>query len=188
MDPCLEKKNGRTHEPSLRELTSQLDALEKLMDEKVGRIRDRIDERDRLYTDRFKATDEKTTLALNASKEAITKAETATEKRFDAVNEFRGTLSDQAATLLPRAEALSKFAGYDEKFEDVKKEMAAFRESHRVMIGNLQQGLSASGGQHAAERESRQQSNWGVSQALLVGIALVGWLVAIVVGVLVVAK
>jgi hypothetical protein len=43
--------------------------------------------------------------ALTAAKEAVAKAEIAAEKRFDAANEFRGQLSDQAATFMPRSEA-----------------------------------------------------------------------------------
>lgn len=43
-------------------------------------------------------------LALDASKEAITKAENANEKRFEAVNGFRATLSDQAARFATRAD------------------------------------------------------------------------------------
>jgi hypothetical protein len=47
--------------------------------------------------------------ALEAAKEAVNKAESATEKRFASVNEFRSTLSDQAAQLMPRAEAQARF-------------------------------------------------------------------------------
>lgn len=36
------------------------------------------------------------------SKDAITRADKAVEKRFDNVNEFRNTLSDQAATFITR--------------------------------------------------------------------------------------
>lgn len=42
--------------------------------------------------------------ALNAMKEAVTKAEAATERRFESVNEFRQTLSDQAGTFISRVE------------------------------------------------------------------------------------
>lgn len=52
-----------------------------------------LDERDRRVTQKF-----------DDMQEAIGKAETASEKRFDAVNEFRSTLSDQAATLISRRE------------------------------------------------------------------------------------
>jgi hypothetical protein len=43
--------------------------------------------------------------ALNASDKAISKSEEATEKRFDSVNEFRRTLSDQASLFITRKEA-----------------------------------------------------------------------------------
>jgi hypothetical protein len=43
--------------------------------------------------------------ALDAADRAVTKAEVAAEKRFESVNEFRASLSDQQRTLMPRAEA-----------------------------------------------------------------------------------
>lgn len=42
--------------------------------------------------------------ALLAAEKAVTKAETANERRFEGVNEFRQTLSDQAATFISRGE------------------------------------------------------------------------------------
>lgn len=117
-------ENGRTHEPSHKELTLEVSALRDLLLAKLEGMEKLAVERDLRYGERFEAMDEKTSLALTSSKEAVTKAEIATEKRFDAVNEFRGTLSDQAATLLPRAEANARFGSYDEKLEDLKKESA----------------------------------------------------------------
>lgn len=58
--------------------------------------------------------------ALAAAKEAVVKAEIASEKRFDAVNEFRQTLSDQTATFIPRAEAMIKFDGLDKAIDELK--------------------------------------------------------------------
>jgi hypothetical protein len=88
--------------------------------EKINALREISNERDRRYEDRFKATDDKTSLALTSSEKAVTKAEIATEKRFDAVNEFRGQLKDQASTFVPRAEADSRFKGIEEKIESIK--------------------------------------------------------------------
>jgi hypothetical protein len=51
------------------------------------------------------AADKAVQAALLAAKEAVAKAEVAAEKRFDAVNEFRGQLADQASSFMPRAEA-----------------------------------------------------------------------------------
>src|SRR4051812_3783882 len=45
-----------------------------------------------------------------AQTDAILKAEKATEKRFESVNEFRSQLADQAATFLPREVAEAQLA------------------------------------------------------------------------------
>lgn len=62
-------------------------------------------EGDRRNQQRFDGQEKAVAAALQAAKEAVTKAETAAEKRFDSVNEFRQQLSDQAASFMPRREA-----------------------------------------------------------------------------------
>ena len=66
-----------------------------------------LEERERRYGQRF--TDLETALraALAASEKAIGKAEVATERRFESVNEFRQTLSDQARDFMTRTEAIA---------------------------------------------------------------------------------
>jgi hypothetical protein len=78
--------------------------------EKIARLRDIVDERDRRYEDRFKAMDEKTSLALNASEKAVTKAEVAQEKRFDNTNEWRAAMQDRDRNQMPRIEIEQRFA------------------------------------------------------------------------------
>jgi chromosome segregation ATPase len=119
---------GRANRPDLKELVSHLDDLKELMEEKVASLAQVADERDRRYEERFKAMDEKTSLALTASEKAVSKAEMATEKRFDSVNEFRGSLKDQAATLMPREEADAKFKALESKIDEMKKEIVGLRE------------------------------------------------------------
>jgi hypothetical protein len=55
--------------------------------------------------------------ALIASEKAILKAEQAAEKRFDAVNEFRQTLSDQASTFISRSEAQARIEANADKID-----------------------------------------------------------------------
>lgn len=55
--------------------------------------------------------------AIAAAEGAVNKAEKASEKRFDSVNEFRGTLADQQRTLMPRAEAEILFRQLSEKID-----------------------------------------------------------------------
>lgn len=57
------------------------------------------------FDQRFSDQDRAVTAALEAAKEATTKAENAADKRFDAANEFRGQLADQASHFMPRTEA-----------------------------------------------------------------------------------
>jgi hypothetical protein len=64
-----------------------------------------MDANDRRYEQRFGDQNTAVNAALQAAEKAVTKAEAASEKRFESVNEFRETLSDQARTFIPRAEA-----------------------------------------------------------------------------------
>ena len=57
--------------------------------------------------------------ALAAADRSIAKAETANEKRFEAVNEFRETLADQQRSLIPRTEAEGRFSAMSEKILDI---------------------------------------------------------------------
>lgn len=58
-----------------------------------------------LIEQRLDSMDKALTAALQATKEAIQKAENANERRFDSVNEFRAQLGDQARSFMPRIEA-----------------------------------------------------------------------------------
>ena len=59
--------------------------------------------------------------ALQAAEKAVTKAEVAAERRFEAVNEFRGQLSDQAGTFMPRSEADVRFGALTKDISELKK-------------------------------------------------------------------
>ena len=83
----------------------------------LAHLRELINERDRRYEQRFEAQRTAVDAALAAQEKAVAKAETAAEKRFESVNEFRGQLADQAARLLPRAESDVAFAGVREKID-----------------------------------------------------------------------
>jgi len=77
-------------------------------------------EMDRRFDAAIAAQDKAVQIAMIASEKAVVKAEIAAEKRFEAGNEFRGQLADQAATFMPRAEAEQRMAALAEKVDDVK--------------------------------------------------------------------
>lgn len=78
------------------------------------------------------AVKENAVLALTASEKAVQKAEVAADKRFDAVNEFRAQLSDQAGLFMPRAEYDARHQALEalvvrerEDIAEIRKELAA---------------------------------------------------------------
>ena len=70
---------------------------------------------------RFNDQGEAIKTAMSAAEKAVDKAEKATEKRFDSVNEFRKTLSDQAALFLQRGEYMAASKALVEKVEKMEK-------------------------------------------------------------------
>ncbi len=69
---------------------------------------------------------------LLATKEAVLKAELANERRFESVNEFRGTLSDQQRLLIPRQEVTVEFSNLREKIDGVSTRLEALA----IQVGN----------------------------------------------------
>jgi hypothetical protein len=89
-----------------------------------------IENNDEKYEQRFIASKESVNTALMSAQQAVSKAETAAEKRFDAVNEFRATLADQQRTLMPRAEA-------ELMFESINERILLLTESRSRQLGSI---------------------------------------------------
>ncbi len=100
-------------------LQAQIEALDRLTDAKFVTYRALID-----------SQAEKVALALTAAEKAITKAETATEKRFESVNEFRATLSDQASDFVTRVE----FQSLKERMDETKGKSLGMNSAVAVLV------------------------------------------------------
>ena len=142
-----------------------------------------LDERDRLYGAKFVASEvavsaaliaQKTSVdaALVAADRAVAKADIANEKRFDAVNEFRGQLNDQAKTFMPRTETTALIKSIDDKVDSLQTnfdgKLEALRASFEKSIDSISKEISGL-------RESRSESNGHLSG----GKDLWGYMVAI---------
>ncbi len=97
----------------------------------LSALKELLEERDERYKQRASSQDDAVKSALETSEKAIGKAEGATERRFEGVNEFRQTLADQAATLMPRAE-------YTVQHKSLEDKIIALD----VRVNILQQGLA----------------------------------------------
>lgn len=79
---------------------------------------------------------------FEAQEKAVAKAETAAEKRFDSVNEFRAQLTDQANTFMPRREAEQANQTVSGKVDDLERRMdrndgksSGFGQGWAILIG-----------------------------------------------------
>lgn len=79
----------------------------------------RLAEKDLRDQQRFEAQSSAIAAALLAAEKAVSKAETASEKRFESVNEFRAQLADLVARLLPRIEYDAAHAAVIERISDL---------------------------------------------------------------------
>lgn len=84
------------------------------------RYQQRFDAQQKAIADALVAAEKAVNKALEAADRAVMKAENSAEKRFESVNEFRTTLSDQAANFLTRSEAQSKIDAISERVGDIK--------------------------------------------------------------------
>jgi hypothetical protein len=89
-----------------------IESLKIYHDQRIDSLRELVDQR-------FEGNEKALTAALNAAKEAVLKAEGASEKRFESVNEFRATLSDQTNTLMPRQEYTVQHRALEEKLTEL---------------------------------------------------------------------
>jgi hypothetical protein len=87
--PIMEKTNNFSSEEGV--------SLKEYINDKLNNLEKSVDMR-------FHAVNTSTNQALATADKATSKAETATEKRFEGVNEFRAALSDQARTFVIRSE------------------------------------------------------------------------------------
>jgi hypothetical protein len=117
------------------------------VDTALEHVMAQIASNDRRYEERFAASQKALELglagtkseinaALVAADRAVQKAEAASEKRFEGVNEFRSTLSDQQRTLIPRQEVDVLVRGLDEKIAQLTKQFdAVIAERGGVKVG-----------------------------------------------------
>lgn len=133
------------------------------------------------------------TLAFESSDRAISKAEAATERRFESVNEFRAQLNQQAGAFLTRAEydaahlALAAKVDEEAKHNAQRLGRAEYDSAHQALITKVEDEAKRNA-ERFAEINRRLDLNQGksagvgASWAALLGVAsLIGTAIAIIV-------
>lgn len=93
----------------VQQIEAALHAAEALSYERISRLESGIDSADRQAATRVSALNDLVQQQFDSTREAVSKAEAANEKRFESVNAFRAQLGDQAAQFLPREVADAQF-------------------------------------------------------------------------------
>jgi len=96
-----------------------LETLQLLIEANDRRLNDLITERDLRYEQRFESAGDTLRAALGSAKEAVTKAETAYEKRFDGNNEWKQTFSELSSKMVTRTEYSSAHEAVKDKINEV---------------------------------------------------------------------
>jgi hypothetical protein len=117
-------------------------------------LRQFIDEREARNLERITAIKTAMEASIASAERAIQKAEVATEKRFEAVNEFRRILSDQGSSFLPKIEFDLQYKGVndrivhnDQRIEEIMRQLSAIsvRETTKKesvgLVGTILWGL-----------------------------------------------
>ncbi len=91
---------------------------------------------------KLEAIKESVAAALATSDKAITKAEAATEKRLDLLNEFRRLVSDMIADLLPRRESATLLTTLNDKIDALHERMLLIERFQAEHGGRRVQGDS----------------------------------------------
>ena len=120
-----------------------------LQEEMDRRFTDLSSQLDRRFTDSERAVQ----AALAAAKEAVLKAETASERRFEAVNEFRAQLNDQAHAFLTRTESEAKLAAITDRITVNADRLAALE---LRLTSRLDLGAGQNAGEDTARAEMRE--------------------------------
>lgn len=123
---------------------------------------------------RLEALEKQIQVSLKSQETAILKAEAATEKRFESVNEFRATLTDQAATFASRASFESLEASLLAKIDALNNAQASELKGLRdTLLAKIETVAAASQIRIEAERNANTADSKALWKALYgLGIAL----------------
>jgi hypothetical protein len=165
-----------------------LDGLrDKFEHEKTARLdlRDLLDERHAnqvtAMRTAFEAADKAMAAALAAAKEATLKAEGASDKRFEATNEFRKQLADIIATFMSRVETETRLTALDDKYESAtSRNVSVIAEVDRrlseqlnALTLRLTSRLDLAGGRDEGQSAGRTEQRLNIGQLLQVVVVIV---------------
>jgi hypothetical protein len=170
-----------------QEIARERDFANVRLDDLRAATRNQSDDRIRILDERyatqtkaldaaFKAAEQAVAVALANAEKATQKAEAASERRFEGVNEFRKALSDQTATFIPRAEYDASFAALADR---VASNAARVDSLELRLTSRLDRGEGADTGA-AGQRIDQRASLGTVIAAVATLVAVISFVLYIV--------
>jgi hypothetical protein len=142
------------------ETDDKINVLRTLLNVRIDNLGMLLDERYATQTKAldaaFVAAEKATATALASAEKAVGVAAASNEARFQGVNEFRKTLSDQAATFLPRLEYSTAHQALEDKLVLANDRLTALELRH---TSRLDLGSGAAAGQMTQRSETRENLN-----------------------------
>jgi hypothetical protein len=128
--------------------------LKDYMEVRFNLLAEQLKQTEERFEERLREADLRYEQRFRAQMEAISKSDMAGEKRFESVNEFRSTLTDQAATFMPRAEAVSKLDSISDRVTKIE--------------GVIYTGAGTLSGQKESKTDSRNEILLWISIIMMV--------------------
>jgi tetrahydromethanopterin S-methyltransferase subunit G len=100
-----------------RKWDQRIGALDRQLEHANQAVKDALNTADEQIAKALISMDKRFELTIQASEKAVLKAEASNERRFEAVNEFRGQLFDQQQTLVRKAEVDIRFDAINAKLD-----------------------------------------------------------------------
>ncbi|HEV2036940.1 MAG TPA: hypothetical protein VGU71_22540 [Candidatus Dormibacteraeota bacterium] len=142
----MTEDNGRTHEPSLREVVAELDGLRDLMKSEDHRLEAVMDERHERYKERADAAEDRVGVAFDAAKEAKTASDQGQRDYNVSHNDILRKADQQYKDTLPREEALTRFGAQEAKIDQGVKEAGLQMDQLRKDVQGLRESRSEGSG------------------------------------------
>jgi len=166
----------------------ELNALRELLDIRIDNLGMLLDERYATQTKAldaaFVAAEKATATALASAEKAVGVAAASNEARFQSVNEFRKTLSDQAGSFLPRQEYTSAHKALEDKLTLVNELVSKLE---LRLSSRLDRGEGTVAGE-AVQRGEQRAGRADLGQVIAPVIMMVSVLASVIFGILLALK
>jgi hypothetical protein len=176
---------ARLHEPSLREVTTELEAFEEVALTKIEALKDKIADNDRLYSERDVHRVQNVTDAFAASEKAIGKSDEAQDTYNRTHNDMQRQLADQRKELVGQKEFDDKIGALELRLDEQRKLSQQDKDQVLREIQTLREGPAPYARRAEQSVESRIRTNLAVwAMAVSAGATVIGVAAIVLIAVL----